>query len=74
MGSIVSVSTSSVVDCGIEPCGVKPKAIKLVFAASPPNTTYEGARVKTGWLGIRIMFLSGATCSPVDYCFSELAL
>jgi hypothetical protein len=29
---------------------------------------------KTGWLGIRIMCLSGATCLLADCCFSELAL
>jgi hypothetical protein len=28
----------------------------------------------TGWLGIRIICPSGATCLPADYCFSELAL
>jgi hypothetical protein len=27
-----------------------------------------------GWLGIRIMCPSGATCLPADCCFSELAL
>jgi hypothetical protein len=31
-------------------------------------------RAKTGWLGIRIMWSSGATCLSVDCCFSELAL
>jgi hypothetical protein len=31
-------------------------------------------RAKTGWLGIRIMCPSGATCLPEDCCFSELAL
>jgi hypothetical protein len=29
---------------------------------------------KTGWLRIRIMCPSGATCLPADCCFSELAL
>jgi hypothetical protein len=29
---------------------------------------------KTGWVGIRIMCPSGATCLPADCCFSELAL
>jgi len=28
----------------------------------------------TGWFGIRIMCPSGATCLPVDCCFSELPL
>jgi len=30
--------------------------------------------VKMGWLGIRIMCHSGATCLSADCCFSELAL
>jgi hypothetical protein len=29
---------------------------------------------KTGWLGIRIMYLMGAIYLPVDCCISELAL
>jgi hypothetical protein len=29
---------------------------------------------KTGWLEIRIMCPSGATCLPMDCCFSDLAL
>jgi hypothetical protein len=29
---------------------------------------------KTGWLRIRIMCTSGATCLYVDYCFSDLTL
>jgi hypothetical protein len=33
-----------------------------------------GERAQTGWLGMRIMFPSGATCLPADSCFSELAL
>ena len=71
-GLIVSVSTSSVVDRGIKPLWGQTKDNKT--AASPPNTSYEGVRAKSGWLGIRIMCPSGATCLPVDYCFSELAL
>jgi hypothetical protein len=31
-------------------------------------------RAKTGWLGLRIMCPSGATCLPADCCFSEVAL
>jgi hypothetical protein len=34
----------------------------LVFVASPLSTHYQGERTKTGWLGIRIMCPSGATC------------
>jgi hypothetical protein len=46
----------------------------LVFVASPLNIQHEGVRVKTGWLGIRIMCTSGATCLPADCCFGDLAL
>ena len=31
-------------------------------------------RAKTGWLGIRIMSTSGATCLTISSCFSGLAL
>jgi hypothetical protein len=45
------------------------QTIKLVFVASPLSMQYEGERAKTGWLRIRIMFPSGATCLPTDCCF-----
>ena len=50
------------------------KTIKLVFDASPLSTQQKRERSKTGWLGIRIMCLSGATCQSADFCFSGLAL
>jgi hypothetical protein len=31
-------------------------------------------RAKTGWLGIRLIYLSGSTCLPANYCFSEMTL
>ena len=31
-------------------------------------------KIKTGWFGIRIICLSGATCQSMDCCISELAL
>ena len=46
------------------PDQVKPKAIKLVFVASPLSTQRYGERAKTGWLGIRIMCLSGRHVYP----------
>jgi hypothetical protein len=58
---MVSVLASSVVDRRF-PGRVKSKTITLVFVASPLSTQHEGERVKTGWLGIRIMCPSGATC------------
>ena len=56
------------------PDEVKPKTIKLIFAASPLTTQQLGERAKTGWLGIRIMCPNGATCLSAECCFSELAL
>ena len=52
----------------------KPKTMTLVSVASPLSTQHKGERAKTGWLWIRIMFQSGATCLLIDCCFSELAL
>jgi hypothetical protein len=48
----------------------KPKTMKLVFVASLLSTQHWGERAKTGWLGIRIMCPSGATCLFADCCFS----
>ena len=59
---------------GSSPGGVKTKTINWVFVASPLSMDHEEERAKTGWLGIRIMWPSGATCLPADCCFSELAL
>ena len=58
---------------GSRPDRVKPKTIKLVFVASPLSTQ-QRERVKTGYLGIRRMCPSGATCLPADCCISELSL
>ena len=71
---MVCVIASSSVDRGFEPEWFKPKTIKLVFVASPLRMQHEGVRVKTGWLGIRIMCPNGATYLPTDCCFSQLAL
>jgi hypothetical protein len=51
-----------------------PRNIKLVIAASLLNIHHSRVRVKTGWLKHRIMYASGATCLPVDCCFSQLCL
>ena len=47
--------------------------MKLVLLASSLNMLLQGVRAKTGWIGIRIMSASGATCPSTDCCFSELA-
>jgi hypothetical protein len=46
----------------------------MVFVVSQLSTQYLGERAKTGWLGIRIMCLGGATCLSEDCCCSEIAL
>ena len=72
-GVKVNVLTSSAVDRGFEP-QLKPRTVKLVLVASPLSMQHQGERAKTGWLGIRLMCPSGATCLPTDCCFSGLAL
>ena len=73
-GVMVSVLASSAVDRGFEPRSGQTKDYKLVFVASPLSTQHYGERAKIGWLGIRILCLSRATCLSADCCFSELAL
>ena len=65
-GVMVCMLTSSAVDHGFEPRSGQTKDYKI-------GICYFSAK-HTGWLGIRIMCLSGETCLPVDCCFSELAL
>jgi hypothetical protein len=67
-----TISVSTAVDRGFEPRSGQTKDYKLVFVASPLSTHYYGERVKTGWLGIRLMCPSGATSLSVDNCSSEL--
>ena len=62
---IGGVVASSTVDCW-SPGQVKSKTIKLVFVASPLSMQPKGERAKTGWLRIRIMCQSGATCLSAD--------
>jgi hypothetical protein len=64
---MISVLVLSVADRGFEPRSGQPKTMQLVCVASL-------LRAKIGWLGIRIMCPSGATCLCMDCCFSELAL
>ena len=47
---------------GSNPDRVKPKTIQFVYVASPLSTKHSGERADCGWLEIRIMCLSGATC------------
>jgi len=38
---------------------VKPKTIKLVFAASLLNMKHDELKVKNGWLRVRVMCMRG---------------
>jgi hypothetical protein len=71
-GVMVSVLASSVVDRGFEPWLGQTKDYKIGFCCF--SAKHAAERVKAGWLGIKIMCPSGATCLPADCCFSELAL
>ena len=71
MGGVFFIVTD--LDHGFEPGSGQIKTIKLVFAASPLSMQHYGVRAKTGWLKIRIMYQSGATCLSTDCYFSELA-
>jgi hypothetical protein len=71
---MVSVLTSSAVDRGFEPRLGLTKHYKIGICCFSDKHTALRKRAKTGWLGIRIMCPSGATCLPADCCFSEVAL
>ena len=55
---------------------VKLKTMKFVFVASTTKHAALTRRAKTGWLGIRTMYMyqSGATSLSADYYFTDLAL
>ena len=48
--------------------------LKLVFATFLLSMQYSGVRTKTGFLRIRFISPSEATCLLDDCCFSELSL
>jgi hypothetical protein len=66
---MVSVLASS--KSWVQPPDGSNQTIKLVFAASPLSMQHEGVRAETGWIRIRIMRPSGATCLPVYCCFKD---
>ena len=71
---MVSVHVSSAVDCGLEPRSGQTKEYKIAICCFSAKRSALRSKVKTGWLGIRIMCPSGATCLSADCCYSELAL
>jgi hypothetical protein len=60
---MVSVLTSSAVDRGLKPRSGQTKDYKIGICCF--TAKHAALRAKTGWLGIRIMCPSGATCLPV---------
>ena len=52
---------------------VKPKALKIVFAASPLSTYYLGVRTNTGRPRVKIMVMGEFVRLPVDCLFRDLA-
>ena len=62
--------SSSAVDCGFESRSGQIKDYKIGICCSPLSTYIK----QTGWLEIRNICPSGATCLSADCCFSELAL
>lgn len=74
---IVSVLASSALDWGLYMGQFNPKTIHLLYLlllCEVCSIQGVGANFKNGWIRMRIMCLSGATCLPADSCFHELAL
>jgi hypothetical protein len=63
---MVSVLTSNAVDRGSEPWLGQTKDYKIGNYFSSTQHTASRRRAKIGWLEIRIMCPSGATCLPAD--------
>ena len=72
-GFIISVLALSAEHQGFNPFQIKPKTLKLVFAASPLSAQHLGVRAKTGWPRVRIMYVIKVACLPADCCFCEPA-
>jgi hypothetical protein len=69
IGSVmVSVLASSAIDCGYEPRSGQTKEYTIGMCCFSAKNTSLRRKNKTGWLGIRIMCLSGATYLPADCC------
>ena len=74
--AILNVLASSAVDRGFElRSGQTKMTIKSVaVVSSAKHTALRRKNRDIGWLGIRIMCPSGATCLSAHCCFSQLAL
>ena len=58
---MVSVPAANAVDRGFDLTSGQTKDYKIGICCFSASTQHQGVRAKTGWLGIRIMFPSGAT-------------
>ena len=54
----------SVLSSTAEGRGIKPKTLKLVFAASPLSTQHYGVRAKSGRPRVKIMCPGKVACLP----------
>jgi hypothetical protein len=68
------LSWLSAVDRGFEPRSDQTVDYKIGICCSSTKHTTLKERAKIGWLGIRILCPSEATCLYADCCFSELEL
>ena len=67
MGSVLASST---VDHGFDPRFGQTKDYEIgIYCFSAEHAALR-KKTKTGWFGIRIMYPSGATCLPTDWCFT----
>jgi hypothetical protein len=73
-GVIVSVLISSVVDRGLESRSGQTTGYDIDICCFSTKHAALMRNSKDGWLGLRIMCPSGATCLSTDCCISELAL
>ena len=72
---MVSMLASSAIGREFEPWLSQTKAYETgICFFSVKHAALKSKIAMTGWLGIRIMCPSGATCLSADSCFSELAL
>ena len=75
IGSVmVSLLSSSTVDDGFQFRQHQTKDYKIGICCFSAKHAALAVRAKTGWLGIRILCLNGATCLHADCCFSDIAV
>ena len=63
---MVGVHVLSVIHLEFEPQSDQTNNYKIVICCFSAKNAALGERTKSGWLGIRIMCPSGATCLPAD--------